>query len=70
MTGPLIVTITFILAAVGLGTIITDLSYYKPFRKPLHVMGYLILWGLLGRDYAEEVAVSKEWKEQTKWLAD
>lgn len=70
MTGPLVVTITFILAAVGLGTIITDLSYSGKFRKPLHVMGYLILWALLGRSHAEEVAVNKEWKEQTKWETD
>ncbi len=70
MTGVLFVTVIFILAAIGLGTIITDLSYYKPFRKPLHVTGYLILWGLLGREYAEEIAVSKEWKDHKEWLAD
>ncbi|MBS0950367.1 hypothetical protein JK159_08360 [Weissella minor] len=64
MTGPLVVTITFILAAVGLGTIITELSYYKPFRKALHVLGYIILWGLIGKEYAEDVAINKEWKEK------
>lgn len=65
MAGVLFVTIMFILAGIGLGTIITELSYCKPFRKPLHVTGYLILWGLIGKEYAEDVAVSKEWKEKS-----
>ncbi len=61
MTGPLIVTITFILAAVGLGTIVDAIFSQKPVLVLMHWLAYWVMVLLVGEEEAHRVSKNKNW---------
>lgn len=61
MTGPLIVTITFILAAVGLGTIVDAIFSQKPVLVLMHWLAYWVMVLLVGEEEANRVSKNKNW---------
>lgn len=61
MTGPLVVTITFILAAVGLGTIVDSIFNQKPVLVLMHWLSYWVIVLLVGQDEANRVSINKKW---------
>lgn len=61
MTGVLFVTVTFILAAVGLGTIIDEVFNRKPVMSLMHWLAYWVMVLLVGEEEAHRVSKNKNW---------